>query len=119
MHTVKSHFLRVCCFLFFFPIALCVSELSIRYFNLKEIGEPRYDIVEGPYMPAKLKANYQGSIMGLPFSTNTYGFRDGTDFRRVPEKDEFRILSLGDSIGVGLGVRSSAHYTKALEKIFN
>ena len=119
MHTAKSHLLRFWFFLFFFPVALCISELSIRYFNLKEIGEPRHDVVESSYMPAKLKANYQGSIMGLPFSTNTYGFRDETDFWRVPEKDEFRILSLGDSIGVGLGVKASAHYTKALENIFN
>ena len=80
----RLYLLRVFCFFLFFPIALCISELSIRYLNLKEVGEPRHDVVETSYMPTKLKANYQGTVMGQPFSTNQYGFHGEGNLRRTP-----------------------------------
>lgn len=50
-----------------------------------------------------------------PFVTNSMGFRDE---REVPvQKDgEFRILALGDSMTVGLGVSAEDTYVRQLEK---
>lgn len=56
---------------------------------------------------------------GVPFSTNRYGFRDEPDFDPTPGKGEVRILSVGDSIGFGLGIPADAHYTKVLERQLN
>ncbi len=119
MYTVRLYLLRVIFFFLFFPIALCISELSIRFLNLKELGEPRHDVVEVSYMPTKLKANYQGTVMCKPFSTNQYGFPSDSNLRRTPPPGEFRILSLGDSVGIGLGIEPSARYTKVLETNLN
>ena len=42
-------------------------------------------------MPTKLKSNYQGELLGIPFATNQYGFRDEEAFAQVPppENSEF------------------------------
>jgi hypothetical protein len=53
-----------------------------------------------------------------PFVTNSLGFRDE---REVPiqKAGEFRILSLGDSMTVGLGVSAEDTYIARLEKLLN
>ncbi|MGH9338622.1 MAG: SGNH/GDSL hydrolase family protein [Acidobacteriota bacterium] len=116
---MKLYILRIGAFLLLFPVMLVLSELSVRYFHLKEIGEPRHDAEEAPYMPLRLKANYQGALLDLQFSTNQYGFRDEDDFPRTAPAGEYRILALGDSVGFGIGVPAADHYTQVLEQELN
>lgn len=95
------------------PLALAGVELVVKVF--KAAGEARKDTVSAAFMPARLKGNYRGVVMGLPFETNRYGFRGEEEFDLQPSEPEFRILALGDSVGVGLGVVAADHYSRQLE----
>ncbi len=81
--------------------------------------EGRYDVEETWFMPAKLKGSYQGELLGIPFSTNPYGFRDEDAFAPVPPPGEFRILSVGDSIGFGRAIEAADHYSKVAQRRLN
>ena len=70
-------------------------------------------------MPTNLKSNYQGELLGIPFATNQYGFRDEEAFAQVPPPGEFRILSLGDSIGFGRAIEAADHYSKVAQRRLN
>jgi hypothetical protein len=95
---------------------LIVTELVLRWRILRGVEEARDHVVEKSYLPAAFKANYSGVFWGIPFRTNRYGFRDEPDFPKEPAEDETRVLSLGDSIGFGLGVQADEHYTKVLQR---
>ncbi len=62
------------------------------------------------------RPNQKAFTIDKPFVTNSMGFRDE---REVPvQKDgEFRILALGDSLTVGLGVSAEDTYASQLEKL--
>ncbi len=61
-------------------------------------------------------SNQQAFTIDQPFVTNSMGFRDD---RELPEdkNGEFRILLLGDSMTVGLGVSLQQTYGQQLEKL--
>lgn len=119
MKKTQLYLLSSGLFLLLLLVVFVVAELGLRYSVLRDATESRDHVRETDYMPVKLKNNYQGVFWGIPFSTNQYGFRDEEDFPKTPAADEFRILSLGDSIGFGLGIPASAHYTKVLERGLN
>ena len=100
-------------------IILLLSEFWLRSSYLGEATESRDHAEETSYLPARLKANYQGKMWGIPFKTNRHGFRGEEDFDQRPEPGEVRILSLGDSIGFGLGIPATKHYGKVLERALN
>ena len=100
-------------------IVLLACEFTLRYFLLRATTEKRDHIVESWYMPVRFKPNYQGLFWGTSFVTNRHGFRGKKELDAISGHDEFRILSLGDSIAFGLGVDQSAHYTSVLETILN
>jgi len=64
------------------------------------------------------RPNQRAFTIDKPFNTNSLGFRDG---REVPvEKGgEFRILALGDSLTVGLGVGEEDAYPRQLESLLH
>ena len=97
-------------------ITLVFAEFWLRSSYLGEATESRDHAEETPYLPARLKANYQGTMWGIPFKTNRHGFRDEEDFDYKPDTQEVRVLSLGDSIGFGLGIPAAEHYGKVLER---
>ncbi len=97
-------------------ITVTFSEFWLRSSYLGEAAESRDHAEETSYLPARLKPNYQGSMWGIPFKTNRYGFRGEEDFDYRPEPGQVRILSLGDSIGFGLGIPAAEHYGKVLER---
>ena len=104
----------------FGPILLFTTiELWLRQTVISSASEKRDHVVETSYMPIKLKANYEGLLWNVPFSTNRYGFRSEVDFTKKPTPMEYRILSLGDSIGFGIGISQLAHYTQILQKHLN
>ncbi len=97
-------------------ITLTISEFWLRSSYLGDATESRDHAEETSYLPARLKASYQGTMWGVPFKTNRHGFRDEEDFGYQPDTQEVRILSLGDSIGFGLGIPAAEHYGKVLER---
>ncbi len=97
-------------------ITLTDGEFWLRSSYLGEATESRDHAEETSYLPARLKPNYQGTMWGVPFKTNRHGFRDEEDFDYQPDAQEVRILSLGDSIGFGLGIPAAKRYGKVLER---
>lgn len=94
-------------------------ELLFRYLDLRTAHEKPDHVVNAGYMPLKVKGNYHGTIAGVPLTTNRYGLRDEPDFEPAPPVGEFRILSVGDSIAFGLGIKSRDTYAKVLERRLN
>ncbi|MFB3902651.1 MAG: SGNH/GDSL hydrolase family protein [Acidobacteriota bacterium] len=116
---LKLHLLSLLLLTLAFGIVLVILELSLRYMYSPEGGETRDHLVQADYMPARMKPHYQGQILGVPFKTNRYGLKDEEDFPENPVANEYRILSLGDSIAFGLKIPTQAHYTKLLERALN
>ncbi len=96
------------------PVALVPTELFVRAF--KGVGPARTDSVQPDYMPIRVRGDYHGTVFDLPYNTNRYGFRGEPDFPVEPEPGEFRILSLGDSVGIGLGIEASDSYVKVAQR---
>jgi lysophospholipase L1-like esterase len=119
MTKTRLYLFSLALFLVLFAAVLLSAELLLRHVTLRSAEESRDHVIQTAYQPAQARPNWQGSIWGIPFRTNHYGFRDEEDFDAVPAPDEYRILSLGDSIGYGLGIPSPAHYTKVAEELLN
>ena len=98
-------------------IALLLTELTLRWWSLGGSDESRDHVVETWYLPATLRPNHRGRFWGIEFKTNEYGFRDEPDFPEMPSHGEYRVLSMGDSIGFGLGVEANEHYSKVAQRI--
>jgi hypothetical protein len=117
MKKAKLYLLSVLLFALIGTVVLATTELALRWSSLSESSEKRDHVVRTDWTPARLKPNYSGVFWGVPFHTNRFGFRDEDDFPTKPEPGEFRVLSLGDSIGFGLGVEATAHYTKVAQRV--
>lgn len=100
-------------------VLLVLLELALRWQALRSSPEARDFAQQSPYLTARMKPDAEGVLWGIPFRTNRYGFRDEEDFPQQPPPGEARILSLGDSIGFGLGIPSTSHYTQVLEAKLN
>src|SRR5438093_6199712 len=59
--------------------------------------------------------NQHAFTVDKPFVTNSLGFRDDREIPAI-KGDEVRILSIGDSVAVGLGVRAEDTYASRLER---
>jgi lysophospholipase L1-like esterase len=94
-------------------------ELTFRYLDLKDVSELPYHGENGTYVPLIMKRNYNGLIDGIPVTMNQYGLRDEPNFNPNPSADEFRILSMGDSVAFGLGIHASDCYAKVLARRLN
>jgi hypothetical protein len=97
--------------------ALTAAELWIRRSSLAESPEPRDHVEPTRYLPARFRPHYEGQFWGVPFRTNNFGFRDEPNLAPHRPPGELWVLSLGDSIAFGLGVRAEEHYTKVAESL--
>lgn len=101
-------------------LVLTVLELVIRQFVPRPARylEPQVLGANSPTLKWELKPNQRSFSVDVPVVTNSHGFRD-------PERsiakgaNTFRILSIGDSITFGMGVRFDAVYSQQLEKVLN
>ncbi len=100
-------------------LILLATEFWLRHSFLGESAEPRDHAEETWYLPVRLRGDYEGVMWDIPFATNAHGFRDEPPLDPVPPAGEFRILSLGDSIGFGLGVPSQDRYGQVLQRELN
>ena len=100
-------------------LILFAVEVWLRHSFLGESQEPPDHTEETWYLPVRLKGDYEGVMWDIPFVTNAHGFRDEPPLDPVPPEGEFRILSLGDSIGFGLGVPSQDGYGQVLQRELN
>lgn len=119
MKKLKIYSLVALLFAVVSGLILTVSELSLRWYTLWGAQEKSDHIIETDFLPVCSKPNYEGSFWEIDFKTNRFGFRDEPNLSDVPDADEFRILSLGDSIGFGLGIPAPDHYTKVAERLLN
>ena len=117
MKKLKLYLLSLAVFALVGTAILAATELALRWSSLSESTEKRDHVIRTDWTPARLKPGYSGVFWGIPFQTNRFGFRDEGEFPEKPEPGEYRVLSLGDSIGFGLGVAAGAHYTKVAERI--
>ncbi len=62
--------------------------------------------------------NSQAELMGVDFKINSLGFRD-SEISTNKEDDEYRIMTLGCSNGVGWGVPIDSVFTELLESSLN
>lgn len=93
------------------------AEFLLRAWTLSDAAESRDHVEATPWLPARFRADYSGRFWDIPFRTNRFGFRDEPDFPVNRAPGEFRVLSLGDSIGFGLGVAAEAHYTRVAQQL--
>jgi hypothetical protein len=117
MKKLKLYLLSLLLFALAGTALLVATEMVLRWSSLSESSEKRDHLIRTDWTPALLKPGYSGVFWGVPFQTNRFGFRDEEEFPEKPEPGEYRVLSLGDSIGFGLGVEADAHYTKVAERI--
>lgn len=97
------------------PIALLLTEASVRQLKRHQIQAPRSDIVEADYMPTRLRGHYRGMLSGRPFATNAQGFREAEDVPLERPEGEVRVFVVGDSVGMGFGVDRQDTFTAGLQ----
>src|SRR5207247_8979585 len=119
MKRFKPFFFSLLVFIVPLAVLLGCLEIIFRHLDLRNAREfPNY-AVNGTYTPVKIKSNHRGIVAGIPVSTNRNGLRDEPDFEPVPPPNEFRLLSMGDSIAFGLRLKSHDRYATVLERSLN
>lgn len=114
---IKLYLLSGLLFLLVFALVFGIAELALRSWALSGSSESRDHVVETDSLPITFRPHYQGRIWDVPFRTNRYGFRGEEDFSASHGPEEVRVLSLGDSIGFGLGIPAKQHYTKVAQRL--
>ncbi len=112
--TIRDRRLRTLLFLLLFAAVLAPLELLLA--RLEGGREARRDTAHGGYVPVRLESNFRGTVAGLSFTTNRYGFRGSDDYPRTPPPGERRILVVGDSVGFGFGVQPAERFSEVLER---
>ena len=116
MKKFRLYVMHLAVLIFVLAILFSAAELLLRYSIVRKAPPNSTHTVEAGYLPVVTRANWHGTIWGVPVTTNRYGFRDEPDFSMTPLPDEIRIMALGDSIGLGVGIPASSHYTKVAER---
>ncbi len=91
-------------------IALAVAEGSLRSLPLRE---RKANFVSDPVLHHRLRADWQGTVQGLPYRTNALGLRDRDVVPKAP--GAIRVLVLGDSFTEGGGLAEADTVPRRLE----
>ena len=102
-----------------FVVILVIAEVGLRWFTLAGAEESRDHVMATATTPVTFKPHADGLAWGIPFRTNNLGFRDEPDIEGPPGKGQIRVLSVGDSIGFGLGIPAQDHYTKVAQRLLS
>lgn len=89
------------------------DTLGISYYE----GARRYELgkVADPELVFAHRRSWEFVYRGITYRFNEFGLRD--DPIQHKNSSEYRILALGDSVAVGLGVSQSAVFTSKLQQI--
>jgi lysophospholipase L1-like esterase len=91
-------------------IALAVAEVSLRLLPLRE---HKAHFVTDPVLHHRLRADWQGTVQGLPYHTNALGLRDRDVVPKAP--GAIRVLMLGDSFTEGGGLAEADTVPRRVE----
>jgi hypothetical protein len=91
-------------------IALAAAEVSLRLLPLRE-RKARF--VTDPVLHHRLRADWQGTVQGLPYRTNALGLRDRDVVPKAP--GAIRVLMLGDSFTEGGGLAEADTVPRRVE----
>ena len=116
MKVLKFYILTAVLMVILVGVCLIPLELFLCWSSHRDSTEKRDHVVISEYLPVTFKPGYEGRMWNIPYSTNSYGFRDEPEFPEEPEIGELRVLSMGDSIGFGVGIEASEHYCKVAEE---
>ncbi|OFZ84082.1 MAG: hypothetical protein A3K03_05060 [Bdellovibrionales bacterium RIFOXYD1_FULL_44_7] len=80
-----------------------------------------YEIVPGinSRYVFRVKPNTTPTISNIVMKFNNFSMRRSTDITEAGQPGVYRILSYGDSIGLGVLVEEKDHYTTILERLLN
>ena len=123
---MKSNILKTFYFLILSFVVVAFSfEIAFRYFNPQRIVP---DLHQAKYnLPVVLRPNldivldWSHGYLYPPFrlQTNSQHFLNDREFKYDKSENVFRILMLGDSIFMGLGVENKELFSKNLEDLLN
>ncbi|GAB4238622.1 MAG: hypothetical protein Kow00109_13100 [Acidobacteriota bacterium] len=116
LERFRLHLLSVLFFAACLLLAAALAEVGFWIWAHMQAAESRDHVMAAGGLPVRLRPHYEGVFWSIPFRSNNLGFRDEPDVPLEPPPGERRVLSLGDSIGFGLGVPADAHYTKVAER---
>ncbi len=81
----------------------------------KEVNNFRSMPAANPEMTFQIVPNASFVTLGVPFTTNEYGFRDQPTIQKTPGM--FRVLCIGDSVTYGTGVTNQETFPNVLEAL--
>jgi hypothetical protein len=112
----------------FLSITIAETFFRINYFGLKglnfsdycpaDYGHPLSNFTPDTYTYTGLKPNDSIIFKGAKYSTNSLGFR-GKNYTFEKNDDVYRIITIGASIIVGVGVDDNARCVSIIEKELN
>lgn len=116
---MKTFFFKLSIILSSIAFFIVFAELYFRLFNPQPIV-PRY-VEVGPYGIRKNIGNVKGKMITAEymheFTTNTEGFRSTKDYLVMKPFDVYRVVVLGDSMTMGLGVGDDETFSIVLERL--
>ncbi len=102
-------------------VGLGFAEVGLRVFYLRDLDTSTAIIHRASADPELVYELTPGSAVmrnGVRVQINSEGFRDDP-FPNDREEGEFRIVVIGDSVAVGLGVPMAKAFPQALEQLLN
>ena len=102
---------------FAFILAIIFFEVSLRFFSPQKISSIP-STLESKYGVPLNRANLTTEILS-PIKTSSNHIRSNHETPYEKKSNTFRILALGDSVVLGLGVKEEELWTFHLEKLLN
>ncbi len=101
-------------------VALCIGELMVRYLAPQKMYRfPQGMFENHPTLQFRLTPHFEGVSKTIEFKThirvNAHGLRADREYGRKGPKT-FRVLALGDSFTMGVGVEHEDTYGQVLER---
>lgn len=119
---MKRLLINTCLLIFGLVVGLGLLEVLVRLFNPQVLYNTENffqgDSIVGYRYKSNMDSRMSSPDYDVPFVTNSVGMRD-RPFALAKPQGVFRILNLGDSFGVGHGIRSEETYSKVLEELLN
>jgi len=102
----------------------CICEAMLQsVYLIRDFKKPKTHYVLQEKYKSPFLYKYKASAIAYPVDTatkiNNFSMRRTEDISEVPEENITRILSYGDSIGLGVWMNDGQDYATFLEKLLN